>query len=116
MSLDVRSAHIKSLDIRKDDHGSVVLAPDFSCKSDVTGTGREPNALNITNILKICGSCSFREVIDVPVRIMFHKCVLIAIGHHSTDNWCHLPSGGKMLSLDKIKELEKEKEVEYLPI
>ena len=116
MSLEVRAAHIENLDIRNDDHGSVVLSPNFSCKADVTGTGRAPNALNLTNILKICSSCSFREVKDVPVRIMFHEYVLIAIGHHSEDKWCHLPSGGEMLSLNKIKELENEKEVEYLPI
>ena len=116
MVMRLRNTMIVRLDILTDDHGSVTFHPDFSSNAGVFGTGREPNALTIASILKIANCSSFRAVEKLPVRIIFNCNTLVAIGHYSEDQWCYLPSGGKIISLKELKELEKESSIELMDI
>jgi len=114
MAIEVRSAIMRELDIIY--NGSdALLHPIFETSGiAVNGTGRVATSRAIASILNITGTKSIKEVKDIPVRIVIHKQLLIGIGSFTEDKWCYLPSAGTLMTMNEIKESERQVKVEYM--
>lgn len=112
MALHVQNTIMEDLDIVSDEHG-VVLTPNFASNAGVNGTGRRPTVTALSSLLRISGVNSMKGVKNVPVRIVFHNNILVAIGHYCEDKWCYLPNGGKLISMENMKVEAEDEFVEY---
>ena len=114
MAIEVRNAIMKELDVVYNG-GDALLHPTFETSGiGINGTGRVATSRAIGSIFHITGTKSMKEIKDVPVRIVIHKQVLIGIGSFTEDKWCYLPVAGTLMTMDEIKELERQWEVEYM--
>jgi len=112
MAIEVRYAIIKDVDVISDDHCGAMLYPIIKSSGiRISGTGRMITAKTCSSMFDVTGCNSMREIKHVPVRVALKNNILIGIGSYEDDKWCHLPSGGALMSMDELKKYERETEV-----